>query len=102
MNIIDKFLRCFPNICFEITECKKKEALSIETVSSTEREMLRILHEAERQLARLKKLHHKGRLSSEELMDHEYTVFELKEQLEKFREEQEEDLDNLEDGLKDE
>lgn len=97
MNIIDKFLDCFPNVCFEITQCRKSEALSIETVSSAEREILRMLHEAERNLSRVKKLHHKGRASSEELMDHEYTVFELKEQLEKFREQNEQDLDNLED-----
>lgn len=97
MDIINKFIKCFPSICFEITEKRKTEQLSIETVGSAEREILRMLHEAERNLARIKKLHHKGKASSEELMDHEYTVFELKEQLEKFREENEQDLDNLED-----
>jgi hypothetical protein len=101
MDIINKFIKCFPSICFEITEKRKTEPLSIETVSSGEREILRILHEAERNLARIKKLHHKGKASSEELMDHEYYVFELKEQLEKFRE-QNEDIDNNLEELSDE
>ena len=97
MDIIDKFLNCFPNICFEITKKRKAEALSMETVSSGEREILRMLQDAERDLSKIKKLHKKGRISSEELMDHEYAVFELQQELEKFREENEQDLDNLED-----
>jgi Na+/phosphate symporter len=94
MNIIDKFLDCFPNICFEITKSRKSESLSIESVNSAEREIMRMLHEAERTLSKVKKLHRKGRASSEEVLDHEFAVFELQQELEKFRESNE-DLDNL-------
>lgn len=99
MSVIDKFLNCFPSIVFEIIECKKQPSLSMETVSSAEREIQRMLIEAQRNLSKIKKLHKKGRISSEELMDHEYAVFELEQELEKFREENEQDLDldNLED-----
>lgn len=96
MDIIDKFVKCFPNICFELTQRKRQENLSIETVDTAEREIVRMLNEAQRHLSKIKKLHYKGRASSEELMDCEYAVFELEQELEKFREQNEQDLDNLE------
>lgn len=86
MGIIDKFLECFADITFCVSEQKKQHKLSIETVSTGEREILRMLNEARRNLSRIKKLHKSGRASAEEVLDNEWRVHELEEELERFKE----------------
>lgn len=99
MDLIDKFIDCFPSISFDICKAKEKHQLSIESVTTCEREILRMLNEAQRDLSKIKKLHKKGRASSEELFDFEWRVNELEQELERFHEQN--DIDKL-DGLEDE
>lgn len=95
MGLIDKFLDCFGDITFCVTEQKKTHKLSVESVATGEREILRMLNEAKRNLARVKKLHKKGKASSEEVLDHDWRVHELEEELQKFKDSQ--GLDNFDD-----
>ena len=83
-DIIDKFCDCFPNISFEITVEKIKHQLSLDSISTGEREILRMLNEAQRQLAKIKKLHKSGKASAEEVFDYEWRVHELEEELNRF------------------
>lgn len=96
MGIIDKFLECFRGIDFEVTESVRQHKLSIESITVGEREILRMLNDARQNLARVKKLNKKGRVSGDEVLDHEWRVHELEEELEKFRESQNiNDIDEL-------
>jgi len=97
MELIDKFLNCFSNIEFTVCSEKKKKAhqLSIESVAIGEREINRMLNEAKRNLARIRKLHKSGKASGEEVLDYEWRVHELEEELVKFRESQ--NFDDLSD-----
>jgi hypothetical protein len=95
MGLIDAFLDCFAEIEFTICKGRTKHQLSIETIATGEREIIRMLNEAKRNLSKIKKLHMKGKASSEELMDWEWRVHELEEELEKFNESQR--LDDLDD-----
>lgn len=97
MGVIDKFLDCFTEIEFCVTKASKKHKLSIESVSTGEREILRMLNEAKRNLADAKKLHKRGKISSEDLLDHEWRVHELEEELERFNESH--NLDDLDETL---
>ena len=93
MSLIDKFLDCFAEIDFSVCNNKNKNQLSLETVATGEREILRMLNEAKRSLSKAKKLNQRGKVSSEEVMDHEWRVHELEIELEKFRESQNLDID---------
>jgi len=95
MGLIDKFLDCFSSIDFCVTEERKAHKLSIESVSTGEREIIRMLNEAKRNLAKVKKLHKKGKVSAEEVLDHDWRVHELEEELKKFQEAQ--NLNNFDD-----
>lgn len=97
IDIIDKFCDCFPSICFEITKKTIKHQLSMESASTGEREIQRMLTEAERQLSKFKRLHKQGKVSAEEVFDYEWRVSELKEELKKFKSDN--NVDDLEDLL---
>lgn len=97
MGIIDKFLDCFAEIEFCVTKSNKKHKLSLESVSTGEREILRMLSEAKRSLAQIKKLHKRGKASSEEVLDHEWRVHELEEELQRFNESH--NMDDLDETL---
>lgn len=96
-DIIDKFCDCFPSISFEITKKTIKHQLSMESASTGEREIQRMLTEAERQLSKFKKLHKQGKVSAEEVFDCEWRVSELEEELKKFKSDN--SVDDLEDLL---
>ena len=44
-----------------------------------------MLTEAKRNLSRAKKLHKQGKMSAEEVFDHEYRVHELEQELDRFK-----------------
>ena len=94
-DILDKFCDIFPNIDFNINRREIKQQLSIETVSTGEREIQRMLNEARRDLSKIRKMHKKGKVSSEEVFDHEFRVHELEEHLNKFKDYTEGDDDQL-------
>ena len=94
-DIIDKFCDCFPTITFDITKQRIKHQLSLESSSTGEREIKRMLNEAERQLSKVKKLHKQGKVSAEEVFDCEWRVSELEEELRRFN--GEESIDDFED-----
>jgi multidrug resistance efflux pump len=100
MDLIEKFIDCFPSISFDICKAKQKHQLSIESVTTGEREIIRMLNEAQRDLSKIKKLHKKGKASSEELFDFEWRVNELEQELEKFNEEH--NIDKLDSDIEDE
>lgn len=94
MGIFDKFMECFPSILFKLCEKTISETkLSVESVSSGEREILRMLNVEKRILSKVKKLHRNGKASSEEVFDHEWRVNEIQQQLDRFHETT--DLDDL-------
>lgn len=84
-DLLDKFCDCFPTIDFNIKRKEIKHQLSIETVTTGEREIERMLTEAKRNLSRAKKLHKQGKMSAEEVFDHEYRVHELEQELDRFK-----------------
>jgi len=84
-DIIDKFCDCFPSISFDVTKEKVKLQLSVESASTGEREIQRMLNEAVRQLSKFKKLHRQGKVSGEEVFDCEWRVSELEEELKRFK-----------------
>lgn len=81
------FLDLFKGIQFDLTEkaLDKKEP-SVETLSRSETEVIRFLSDAKKELREAKRLHKQGKISSEELFDHEYRVFELEDDLKKLQE----------------
>lgn len=91
------FLDIFKKIQFKITEkaIGRKEP-SIEVLSKSETEVIRFLSSAKKDLRDAKRLHKQGKISSEELFDHEYRVFELEQDLKRLQEKIDgENLDDL-------
>ena len=80
-STLDDFLNCFKGIVFEITSKKKKQPQSVESAVS---HLEKMLSRAKKELARAKKGHLAGKLSIEEVQDHEYYVFEIKEEIKKI------------------
>lgn len=86
-HLLDKFCNLFPLIEFEVTEKEiKSNKISIESVNIGEKELQKMLSIAKRDLSKFRKLHKQGKVSSEEVFDHEWRVHELKEQLMRFQE----------------
>ena len=95
---ITQFLDCFPTIQFEVQEEQPKSQLSLETMSTGEREIQHMLNRAQRDLNKAKKDHKRGKISSEELFDYEWRVHELRDELDRFKQNNSiDDLDDLED-----
>jgi len=86
-QLLDKFCNMFPLIEFEVIEKEIKAVLSVESVSTGEKEIKRMLTEAKRSLSKYKKLHKHGKASSEEVFDYEWRVHELEDQLIRFQDE---------------
>lgn len=100
-NLLHTFCDMFPSIEFDVKHGEIKHKLSLESVSMGEREILRMLKEASRQLSKFKKLHKQGKVGPEEVFDCEWRVHELKIELERFKESSEfedpDDYNDLED-----
>lgn len=92
---ITEFLECFPSIKFNVQEKQIKSQLSLETLSTGEREIQNMLQRATKELNQAKKDHKRGKISSEELFDYEWEVEELRQELKKFQESNNDNLDNL-------
>lgn len=92
---ISQFLECFPSIKFDVQENQIKSQLSLETISTGEREIQNMLQRATQDFNQAKKDHKRGKISSEELFDYEWEVEELKQELKKFQESNNDNLDNL-------
>lgn len=92
---ITEFLECFPSIKFNVQEKQIKSQLSLETLSTGEREIQNMLQQATQDLNQAKKDHKRGKISSEELFDYEWEVEELKQELKRFQESNNDNLDNL-------
>ena len=82
--LIDKFCDLFPNISFDIEYGKIKSKLSMETISSGEREIKKMLTTAKSELSKVKKCHKQGKCAVEEVFDCEWRVHELELELLKF------------------
>ena len=86
-QLLNKFCNLFPKIEFEIIEKESKaNNISLESASTGEKEIVRMLNIAKRDLAKFKKIHKHGKISVEEVLDHEWRVHELQEELIKFQE----------------
>ena len=95
-QLLDKFCNLFPKIEFEIIEKEiKSNKISIESACAGEKEIKRMLNTAKRDLSKFKKLHKAGKVSIEEVFDHEWRVHELEEQLIRFQD----DNLNLDDDI---
>jgi hypothetical protein len=84
-DILNKFCDLFPRISFDIQEKPIKSNLSIESISTGERVILKMLADAKKSLSKYKRLHKQGKASSDEVFDCEWRVHELKQQLERFQ-----------------
>lgn len=94
---ITKFLDCFPTIQFEVQENQTKSQLSLESISTGEREITNLLNQAKKEYNFAKKEHKRGKMSSEELFDYEWRLRELEEELHMFKQNNSVDgLDDLE------
>jgi len=83
-ELLDKFTDLFPNISFDICYGNIKSKLSMETISSGEREIKRMLTTAKSDLAKVKKCHKKGKCVADEVFECEWRVHELELELLKF------------------
>ena len=95
-DILDCFCNFFPTIDFDIKRKPKKHQLSIESRNTGEREIERMLSEAKRALSKVIRSHRKGKASAEEVLDHEFRVHELEEELQRFKDST--DIDDIDLG----
>ena len=84
-SILNKFCVLFPTIVFDIEEKPLKEKLSTSTISSGERQILKMLADAKKNLSKFKKLHKQGKASIDEVFDCDWRVHELELELMKFQ-----------------
>jgi hypothetical protein len=84
-SILNKFCGLFPTIVFDIEEKPLKEKLSKSTISSGERQILKMLADAKKNLSKFKKLHKQGKASIDEVFDCDWRVHELELELMKFQ-----------------
>jgi|TARA_B110000967_G_C18898189_1_gene572404 threonine dehydrogenase-like Zn-dependent dehydrogenase len=85
-QLLDKFCNLFPLIEFEIIEKEiKSNIISIESITTGEKELTRMLNTAKKDLSKFKKLHKNGKVSIEEVFDHEWRVHEMEEALMRFQ-----------------
>jgi len=83
-NILDTFCDIFPTIDFDI-KCKPvKHQLSVESRSTGDKEIRKMLNSAKKDLSNIRRSHKQGKASVEEVFDYEWRVQELEEQLERF------------------
>lgn len=85
--LILNFVNLFSTIDFKISEMTLRKSPSIEVLSQSENEVIRFLSDAKKDLREAKRLHKQGKISSEELFDHEFRVFELEEDLKRLQDE---------------
>jgi len=97
MSQIETFLQLFQEIDFKVNKHENKLIpLSKEMNLSAEDELKKMLDRAKRDLNRATKLYKRKKISSEELMEWEWRVHELQEEIKKMR-----DLDNELDDFED-
>ena len=84
-SILNKFCGLFPTIVFDIEEKPLKEKLSTSTISSGERQILKMLADAKKNLSKFKKLHKQGKASVDDVFDWDWRVHELELELMKFQ-----------------
>lgn len=85
--LILNFVNLFSAIDFKISEMTIRKSPSVEVLSQSENEVIRFLSDAKKDLREAKRLHKQGKISSEELFDHEFRVFELEEDLKRLQDE---------------
>lgn len=97
MSQIETFLHLFKEIDFKVnTHEKQATPLSRQMNLSAEDELKRMLDRAKRDLNRATKQFKRGKMSSEELLEWEWRVHEIQEEIKKVRDLGDE-LDDLED-----
>jgi hypothetical protein len=84
-SILNKFCSLFPEIVFDIEEKPLKAELSVATISHGERQILKMLADAKKNLSKFKKLHKQGKASIDEVFDCDWRVHELSLELLKFQ-----------------
>lgn len=97
MSQIETFLDLFNEIDFKVNRNQSTEiALSRNMHLSAEEELKKMLDKAKRDLNRMTKLYKRNKISSEELLEWEWRVHEIQEEIKKVRE-LGDDIDDLED-----
>tara|TARA_R110000782_G_scaffold869_3_gene3123 strand:+ start:11434 stop:11721 length:288 start_codon:yes stop_codon:yes gene_type:complete len=84
-SILSKFCGIFPTIVFDIEEKPIKAKLSTPTISTGERQILKMLADAKKNLSKFKKLHKQGKASIDDVFDWDWRVHELELELMKFQ-----------------
>jgi hypothetical protein len=84
-SILNKFCGLFPTIVFDIEEKTLKTKLSTPTISTGERQILKMLADAKKSLSKFKKLHKQGKASIDDVFDCDWRVHELELELMKFQ-----------------
>jgi len=97
MSQIETFLHLFNEIEFKVNKHDPIDfPMSMQMNLSAEEELKRMLDKAKRDLSRMTKLYKRGKINSEELLEWEWRVHEIQEEIKKVRE-LGDDLDDLED-----
>jgi len=97
MSQIETFLDLFNEIDFKVNRNQTTElVLSRNMNLSAEEELKKMLDKSKRDLSRMIKLHKRNKISSEELLEWEWRVHEINEEIKKVRD-LGNDLDDLED-----
>ena len=68
-SILSKFCGIFPTIVFDIEEKPIKAKLSTPTISTGERQILKMLADAKKNLSKFKKLHKQGKASIDDVFE---------------------------------
>lgn len=92
-SLIEKFISMFDGITFN-TICKpiKKNKVSNRSLSTTEKDLNKMLAKAKKDLSKAKKLFKLNKISSEELFEWEYRVSEIKQEIDKLEEDSNDDI----------
>ena len=97
MSQIETFLDLFNEIDFKVNRNQSTELVISRNMNlSAEEELKKMLDKAKRDLNRMTKLYKRNKISIEELMEWEWRVHEIQEEIKKVRE-LGDDIDDLED-----
>ena len=91
-NACSKFVKLFKSIHFNTTTLPKRKA-DPELLRDSEAHIERMIAAQKKKLSKAYKSHRAGKMSREEVIDHEFRLFELEDELKKIQEEGGEEID---------
>lgn len=84
-GICETFMSFFTGIEFNISNSAKPKRANSNILKESESYIKKMLISSKKTLSKANKLHRAGKMSSEELQEHQWRVFELEEELRKMK-----------------